>query len=111
RAEHCPPACAGPPAGGGPREAAPPAVVGARELEAEGTELLDGEDQAARRANLRDLLDRHEGEERAGAEPAVVLVEEEAEELVLTVELDDVPRELVALVDLGGPGRDPLARE
>jgi hypothetical protein len=41
----------------------------------------------------------------------VLLVEEEPEEVVLTEELDDVPRELVALVDLGGAGRDPLARQ
>ena len=40
-----------------------------------------------------------------------MLVEEEPEEAVLAVELDDVPRELVRLVDLGRPRRDALARE
>ena len=30
---------------------------------------------------------------------------------MLAEELDDVPRELVALVDLGRPRRDPLARQ
>ena len=39
------------------------------------------------------------------------LVEEEAEELVLAEELDDVPRELVRLVDLRGARRDALAGE
>ena len=50
-------------------------------------------------------------EERAGAEPAVLLGEEEAEDVVLAEQLDDVPRELVGGVDLGGARRDPLARE
>ena len=44
-------------------------------------------------------------------EPPALLVEEQAEELVLAEELDDVPRELVRLVDLGRARRDPLARE
>src|SRR5262249_20037465 len=46
-----------------------------------------------------------------GAEPAVLLVEQEPEDVVLAEELDDVPRKLVALVDLGRPRRDPIARE
>ena len=65
------------------------------ELEAERAELLHREQQAARRADLRDLLDRDQREQRAGARAAPLLVEEEAEELVLAEELDDVPRELV----------------
>src|SRR5947207_723525 len=73
--------------------------------------LLHREDEAARRADLRDLLDRDQREQRARAEPAVLLVEEEPEEVVLAVELDNVPRELVRLVDLGGARRDPLARQ
>ena len=36
---------------------------------------------------------------------------EEPEDVVLAEELDDVPRELVRLVDLGRTRRDPLARE
>ncbi len=47
----------------------------------------------------------------AGAGAPVRLVEEEAEDPVLAVELDDVPRELVRLVDLGRARGDPVARE
>ena len=86
-------------------------LLGARELEPERAELLHREDEPARRADLRDLLDRDEREERAGAGAAVLLVEEEPEEAVLAEELDDVPGELVRLVDLRRPRRDPLARE
>src|SRR5262249_40143229 len=71
--------------------------------------LLHGEDEAARRADLRDLLDRNEGEQRAGAGAARLLVEEKAEDTVLAEELDDVPRELVRLVDLRSARRDPVA--
>src|SRR5205085_1050404 len=39
-------------------------LVAAGELEPEGTELLHSEDQPARRADLRDLLDRDEREQR-----------------------------------------------
>ena len=42
---------------------------------------------------------------------AVLLGEEEPEDVVLAEQLDDVPRELVRLVDLGRARRDPLARE
>ena len=42
---------------------------------------------------------------------AVLLVEEEPEEVVLAEELDHVPRELGRLVDLGGARRDALARQ
>ena len=82
-----------------------------RQLEPERAELLHGEQQAARRADLRDLLDRDEREQRAGAGAAPLLVVEQAEQLVLAEELDDVPRELVRLVDLGRARRHALARE
>ncbi len=82
-----------------------------RELQPERAELLDGEDQPGRRADLRDLLDRDEGEQRSRAEPAVGLVEEQSEDAVLAVELDDVPGERVRGVDLGGARRDALARQ
>src|SRR5439155_20293313 len=49
--------------------------------------------------------------QRARAEAAVPLVEEEAEEVVVAVELDDVPGKLVRLVDLRRARRDPVARE
>ena len=83
----------------------------AGDLEPERAELLHREDERRRRADLPDLLDRDEREERAGAEPAVLLVEEEAEDVVLAEELDDVPRELVRLVDLSRARRDALTRE
>ena len=83
----------------------------AGELEPERAELLDREQEAARRADLRDLLDRDEREQRARARAAVLLVEEETEDLVLAEELDDVPGELVRLVDLGRARGDALARE
>ena len=86
-------------------------LVAARELEAERAELLHREDQRRGRADLPHLLDRDQREERAGAEPAVLLGEEEAEDVVLAKQLDDVPRELVRGVDLGGARRDPLTRE
>ena len=83
----------------------------AGELEPERAELLHGEQEAARRADLRDLLDRDEREQRARARAAVLLVEEQAEDLVLAEELDDVPGELVRLVDLGRARRHALPRE
>ena len=43
--------------------------------------------------------------------PALLLVEQEAEDALLAIELDDVPRELVRLVDLRRTRRDPLARQ
>ena len=53
----------------------------------------------------------HEGHQRALADAAVLLVEQDAEEVVLAEDLDDVPRELAGLVDLGRARRDALARE
>src|SRR5205807_820699 len=86
-------------------------LVAASELEAERAELLHGEDQRRGRADLRHLLDRDQREESAGAEPAVVLGEEEAKDVVLAEELDDVPREVVGRVDLGGARRNSLTGE
>ena len=51
-------------------QAACPLLLAARELEPERAELLDGEDEPARRADLRDLLDRDEREERPGPRAA-----------------------------------------
>ena len=81
------------------------------ELEPERAELLDGDDQPARRADLRQLLDRDEREQRAGAGPAPLLVEEQPEDALLAEQLDDVPRELVRLVDLRRARGDALAGE
>ena len=65
---------------------------------------------AARRARLGDLLDRDVEHQRAGAGAAVLLVERQAEEVVLGEQLADVPRVLGLRVDLRRPRRDPLAR-
>src|SRR5262249_55423427 len=86
-------------------------VVVPGQLEAERAQLLDGEDEAARRAHLRDLLDRDERLERTRPDTAVLLVGERPEDPVLAEELDDVPGELGRLVDLGGPRRDPFPGE
>src|SRR5436190_323579 len=74
-------------------------------------EMLHGDDEAARRADLRELLDRHEGHQRARADAAVLVVEHDPEEVVLAKQLDDVPRELGGLVDLRRARRDPVARD
>src|SRR5438270_727504 len=51
-----------------PRQVALLLLVGAGELGPERAELLHGEDQPARRADLRDLLDRDQREQRPRAE-------------------------------------------
>ena len=86
-------------------------LAGARELQPERAELLHGEDERRGRAHLRHLFDRDQSHQRPGAEAAVRLVEEEAEDVVLAEELDHVPGELVGGVDLGRPRRDALPRE
>ena len=98
-------------AGGEPRQEALLLLLGARELDRERAELLHREDQPARRADLRDLLDGHQREQRPRARSPVLLVEEEPEDAVLAKELDDVPGELVRRVDLGCARRDALARD
>src|SRR5205823_5619559 len=81
------------------------------ELDRERAELLDREDERARRAHLRDLLDRDERQQGARADAAMLLVEHDPEEPVRAVELDDVPRELGRAVDLRRPRRDPVTCE
>src|SRR5205807_369995 len=81
------------------------------ELEPERAELLYGDDHAARRADLRHLLDRDEGHQRRSTQPAVSLFMEQSENLMIAEQLDDVPWELRRPVDLGGARRNPLARE
>ena len=79
-------------------------------LDREGAQLLQGEDEAGRGTDLRDLLDRDEHHERPRPGAPEALLEGEAEDLVLAEELDHV-RELARGVDLGGARRDALARE
>ena len=103
--------CAEPLSGRKPRQVSLLLLLIARELDAERPELLSRENQAARGADFRDLLDGDERQEGPRPEPSVLLVEEEPEEVVLPEELDDIPGKLVALVDLRRPGRNSLARE
>ena len=77
---------------GEPRQVALLLLVAAGELEAERAELLHREDQGRGRADLRHLLDRDQREERTGAEPAVLLGEEEAEDVVLADRARRCPR-------------------
>ena len=86
-------------------------LLGAGELDPERAELLHGDDQPARRADLRDLFDRHERHQCARADSAVLLVVHDPEQVVLAVQLDHVPRKLGARVDLGGARGDALVRE
>src|SRR5262249_52028568 len=81
------------------------------ELDRERPELLHGQDQAARRADLRDLLDRDQRQQRARPEAAVDLRKVEPEQAVLPEDLDHVPRKLVRLVDLRGTRGNTVVRE
>ena len=83
-------------------------LVGAEQLHRQRAELLDHQDERARRARLGDLLDRDVEHQRAGAGAAVLDREGQAEDVVLGEQLADVPRVLGALVDLGRARRDAL---
>ena len=74
-------------------------------------ELLDREDQAARRADAADLLDREADRQQVATEPAVLARGTAGEDVVAREQLLDVPRELGGPVDLGGTRRDPLVGE
>ena len=71
-------------------------------------EVLDHQDQRARRAGLGDLLDRDVEHQRPGAGAAVLGLERQADEVVLGEQLADVPRVLAARVDLGRARCDAL---
>ena len=66
----------------------------ARQLDPQRPELLHRHDQPARRTHLRQLLDHHQRQQRARADPAELLVEEHAEQVVLAERLHHIPREL-----------------
>ena len=75
-------------------------------------ELLDGEDQAARRADLRHLLDRDERQQRAGAGAAVLLVEHGARRGSFSRKSSTTSHGNSAGLSISAArGRDPLARE
>ncbi len=61
------------------------------QLDPERAELLHGEDQAGRRADLRELLDRDEHHQRAGAGAAVLLLERQPEQVVLAASARPCP--------------------
>ncbi len=94
-----------------PRQESLLLLVRSRQFDPERTELLHRDDQPTRRADLRQLLDHHERQQRALANPAVGLVEHDPEQVVVAKHLDDVPGELAALVDLGRPRRNPFTRD
>ena len=98
-------------AAGAAREEALLLLVAAEELDRQRAELLDHEDERRGRARLGDLLDRHLQHERAGSGAAVLLLERQAEDVVLGEQLADVRRVLRRAIDLGGARSDPLLRE
>ena len=61
-------------------------------------------------AKYADLLDRDQREQRPRTGAAVLLVVEEPEDPLVAEQLDDVPRELGRLVDLGGDWFPVLVR-
>ena len=93
------------------RQEPPLLLVAAGELDPERAELLHRDDQPARRAHLRQLLDHHQRHQRARTDPAVLLVEQRPEQVVLPEQLDHVPRKRRAPVDLRSPRSDPLPRQ
>jgi hypothetical protein len=83
-------------------------LLGAEELDRQRPELLDHQDQRARRARARDLLHGDVEHQRAGPGPAVLLLQGQAEDVVLGQQPAHVPGILGLRVDLRGPGRDAL---
>ena len=83
----------------------------AEQLDRQGAELLDHQDQGGRGAGLGDLLDPDLQHQRAGAGAAVLLVEGEAEDVLLAEDLADVPGIFGVAVDVAGPRGDLLGRD
>src|SRR5205085_6723852 len=95
-------------AGGAAGQEAVLELLGPEQLDRQGTQLLDHQHERAAGAHLGDLLDRHVEHQRARAGAAVLLVEGQAEQVMLGEELADVLRVLGLLVDLRRPGRHAL---
>jgi hypothetical protein len=72
-------------------------------------ERLHREDQGAGRADLGNLFDRDVQRERAARQAPVLGREGQSEEIVLAEEIDHVPREFAAAVDVRGAGCDAVA--
>ena len=77
-------------------------LVGAEQRDRQRPQLLDHQDQRARGAGHRDLLDRDLEHQRPGAGAAVLGGERKAEDVLLAEQLADVPGVLAGGVDLGG---------
>ena len=86
-------------------------LVRAEQLDRQRPELLDHQDQRARRIDLGDLLDAHVQHQRAGARAPVLRRKRQAQDVLLAEQLADVPRIFRALVDLGRAWRDLLLRD
>ncbi len=86
-------------------------LVRSLELEGDPAQGLHGENEPARRTGLRDLLDRDEAHESAGAGSAVAGGERQGEDVVLAEQLHDVPGELTRLVDRSRSRCDSLSRQ
>jgi hypothetical protein len=80
-------------------------------LDRQRAELLDHQDQGAGGAGLGDLLDPDLQHQRPGPGAAVLLLEGQAEDVLLGQQLADVPGVLALAVDLPGPGSDLLDRD
>ena len=93
------------PPGGEIREPALLLVVVAGEQEGQRAQLLDREDQAARRARPADLLDREADVQQRAPEPSVGLGKRQPEDVMGREQLLDVPREFGGPVDLRGARR------
>ena len=96
------------PAGGEVGQPRPLLVIGAREDDRQRRELLDGEDEAARRIDAAQLLDRDAGGQQVGTDAAVFLRKRQAEDVLPRKEVLDVVGEFRLLVDLGGARPDLL---
>ena len=83
-------------------------LVAAEEPDRQRAELLDHQDQRARRAGLGDLLDRDVQHQRPGSGAAVFSLERQRQEVVLGEQLPQVPGIGGLLVDLGGARGDTL---
>src|SRR3954452_4999793 len=86
-------------------------LVGAEHRDRQRAELLDHQDQRARRARARDLLDGDLQHERAGSRAAELRSEREREDVLLGEQPADVPGVLAGTVDVRGPGTDAFVHD
>jgi len=96
------------PAGGEVRDPTRLLLLGAGQEDRQGSQALDGEDEAGGRAGAADLLDGEAGRQEVAPEAAEPLREVGGEDVLGREQLLDVPWELRRPVDLRRPGGDPL---